>query len=369
MNYSSKIKITFILPSLRAGGAERVMSFVAQNINSKIFDVTLLIVGYEKDSQYNVSGINLIFLNESRVLKAIPKLLRYLWISKQDIIISAIGHLNTVMGLLSIFTPKTKFIAREVNVNSVLKEHSENKPLVGFHFISSLSKRFMDKIICQSNDMAADVINNSKVNKNKIIIINNPISKKFQAKKDDNQNFSELLKFITVGRLAKQKGHLRILEALHKLNIPFHYTIVGDGPEKDVIFDTISEYELDTSVTHIPYTTKVEEYLAKNDIFLQGSYVEGFPNALLESCAVGTPVLAFEAPGGIDEIIEEGVNGYIAHSIEDYVNKIELLSKSLKVLKPRQVSNSVLSKYSSEKILSQYENLFISLIEPNNLNT
>lgn len=369
MNPSSKIKITFTIPSLRAGGAERVMSFVAQNINPEIFDVTLLVIGFEKDSQYDVQGINVIFLNESRVLKSIPQLFRFLRKSKQDIVISAIGHLNTTMGILSIFSNKTKFIAREVNVNSVLMNHSEKKPLIGFNIISSLSKRLIDKVICQSNDMAEDVITNFKVDQNKIVIINNPISKKFKVKKDDTQDPSGLLKLITVGRLAKQKGHLRILEALRKLNIPFHYTFIGDGPEKDIILDTIVKYELEKHVTHIPYTDKVEEHLAVNDIFLQGSYVEGFPNALIESCAVGTPVIAFKAPGGIDEIIKNGVNGYIADSIEDYVTKIELLSKSLKNLKPSKVSNSVLSKYSSDKILSQYENLFISLTEPNNLNT
>ena len=34
--------------------------------------------------------------------------------------------------------------------------------------------------------------------------------------------------------------------------------------------------------------------------------VEGFPNVLIESCVVGTPILAFNAPGGLDEIIEKG---------------------------------------------------------------
>ena len=341
------------------------MSFVAQNINAEKFDVTLIIIGFEKDCQYNVQGINLVFLNKKRVLKAIPKLLIFLKKYKQDVVVSAIGHLNTIMALTSIFFINTKFIAREVNVNSVLKKHSDSKSLAGFHSLSIYSKKLLDKVICQSKDMAEDIMTNYKVKADKIVVINNPISNKFIPKKRGNLEPSGVIKFITVGRLAKQKGHVRILEALKKINFPFHYTLIGDGPEKNIIFAAIEKYNLSSFVSHIPYTNEVERYLADNDIFLQGSFVEGFPNALIESCAVGTPVIAFKAPGGIDEIIIDGVNGYIAQSAEDFISKIELLSQTLQDLNPNEVSQSVMSRYSSEKIISEYEDLFLSVLDSN----
>ena len=48
---------------------------------------------------------------------------------------------------------------------------------------------------------------------------------------------------------------------------------------------------------------KIIDYLSDSDFFIQGSYVEGFPNSVLESCSVGTPVIAFNCPGGTKEII------------------------------------------------------------------
>ena len=80
-----KINITFVLPTLHAGGAERVMSYIAQNIDKSNFNVTLVIVGFEKESKYEIKGINLVFLNKARVLKAIPNLFLYLRNSKPDI--------------------------------------------------------------------------------------------------------------------------------------------------------------------------------------------------------------------------------------------------------------------------------------------
>jgi hypothetical protein len=66
-----KIKILFILPSLRAGGAERVVSFIAQNLNTTKFSPVLLIIGYEKDAAFSIEDIETHFLNKSRVLDGI----------------------------------------------------------------------------------------------------------------------------------------------------------------------------------------------------------------------------------------------------------------------------------------------------------
>ena len=73
---SNKIKVTFVLPNLLAGGAERVFSYIAQNIDPKQFDTTLLIIGYSKDASYDVEGINLVFLEKPRVKTGIHALLK-----------------------------------------------------------------------------------------------------------------------------------------------------------------------------------------------------------------------------------------------------------------------------------------------------
>mgnify|MGYP000064476028 CR=1 FL=1 len=86
------------------------------------------------------------------------------------------------------------------------------------------------------------------------------------------------------------------------LNRPYLIAEIGGNHEGD--FEKAKELSLIQFIKHIPFTSNVNDYIAENDMFLQGSYVEGFPNALLESCVVGTPVLAFNVPGGTKEIIE-----------------------------------------------------------------
>jgi len=358
MQKSKKIKIYFILPSLRAGGAERVMSYVAQNLNPTTFDATLLIIGFEKDASYKVEGIKTIFLNKTRVLNGFFPLINYLRKDKPDIVITAISHLNTMMALQSVFFSKIKFIGREVNVLSVLNQIQKSKRFYP-SFLTDFSYKLLDKIVCQSKDMANDVMQYLKVSPEKIVIINNPISEKFTPKKDHLS--SEIKQFITVGSLVKRKGHERILNILSKVETPFHYTIIGDGNEKEHLFSVIKTLGLTDKITHIPFTNEVEKYLEKSDVFLQGSFVEGFPNALLESCATGTPVIAFNILGGINEIVEENVNGYIADNETDFLNKIKLSIK--KEWNPEVVSKSVTTKFNKEKIVNDYENLFIKVLK------
>ncbi len=175
--------------------------------------------------------------------------------------------------------------------------------------------------------------------------------------------YPEIIKFITIGRLSEVKGHERILKELAKVkNYSYLYTIIGSGPLELKIKDLAKELGVLDNIKFIPYTSEVLEYLSKSDYFIQGSYVEGFPNAVLESCSVGTPVIAFDCPGGTKEIIEDGVNGFLAITEDDFNKTLQSLNK-IPVFERAVVQASVLSKFSSQKIIKEYENLFLSVLK------
>ena len=110
----------------------------------------------------------------------------------------------------------------------------------------------------------------------------------------------------------------------------------------------------------IPFTHKVLDIVSKNDYFLQGSYVEGFPNALLESCTVGTPVIAFNAPGGTKEIVVDGINGFLVENEFEFITVLIDIN-ALKSIDRDEVKRSVMSKFNAEGIIKKYENLFNQL--------
>lgn len=352
-------KVFFVIPSLRAGGAERVMSYVAQNLNKNLFDATLVVIGSKKDYSYAIDNINVVFLEKSRVLHSFLPIFSLLRKQKPDIVISAIGHVNALMAFESVFFRNTVFIGREVNVISVLTKIQPSKKWYSLIDFTKHSYKLLDIILCQSKDMANDMQINFDVPPQKIRIINNPISESFTPKNQLANN--TVPKFITVGSLVERKGHIRILKALLKYNGPFEYTMLGDGDKADEILNFAKENKIDRYIKHIPFTKNVSDYLKKADVFLQGSYVEGFPNALLESCASGTPAIVYKALGGIDEIIEEGINGYIVENENQFIEKLNLLLEQK--LSPETVSSSVLKKFNGPKILKKYENLFMEVLQ------
>ena len=191
----------------------------------------------------------------------------------------------------------------------------------------------------------------------KLRTINNPITDNFKLKSVTNIK-SDTVKFITVARLKKLKGHKRILNCLSQLEYPFQYTIIGSGPEKENIFSQAKELGLEDKIKHIPYTNEVAKHLSENDFYLQASYAEGFPNCLIESCSVGTPAIAFKAPGGLDEIIEEGLNGFLVETEEQFIDKLNHKQEWY----PEKVRESVISKFNKNKIINDYENLLISVL-------
>lgn len=354
-----KVNITFVTANLFAGGAERVISFLAKEIDRTKFNVTLVVFGFKKDVSYDIDGVNVIFFDKIRILNGFFKLFKYFVKNKPDVVLSVVGHVNTMVAYQSLFFPKIKFIAREVNVLSVLATFSKSQSPI-LDFIYDQRFRFFDAVICQSQDMLVDMNTHFKISPEKLHVINNPITHGFEVKSSKTSN--PILQCITVGRLAKEKGHDRLLEVLSKLTIPFHLTLIGSGPEMDNLFTLITYFGLKDKITHIPFTKEVNKYMRQNDVYLQSSYTEGFPNAVLESCAVGTPVVAFKAPGGLNEIIVDGINGYVADDEIEFLEYIHYIYSDFK-FDPNTVSDSVLKKFGKEKIIGQYEQLFFDILK------
>lgn len=360
MNF--KKKILFVVPNLSAGGAEKVMSFVAQNLDASKFSVKLIVIGFKKDSVYNTANVDTIYLNKNHVRNAFFSLIKKVRHEKPHIILSSIGHLNSIVGLIAFLFPKIVCIGRETFVRGLQQNIPNNKSLRYFLFslITKISYRGLQYIMCQSQDMEDDMVKNKGIPLDKIITINNPISQNFTIKSTIPE-YSNGYQFITIGRLAKPKGHERILRILSKIKYPFSYTIIGDGPEKDNLIEKIKLYNMKDKIKHIPYTNNVREYLSESHFYLQGSYFEGFPNALIESIAVGTPAIVFDAPGGINEIMVSGENGQVAKNDTEFLDKLNESIEQINHFTPERVSKFVKKQFNSEKIISKYEAFFQTL--------
>lgn len=353
------IKILFIIPTLMAGGAERIMTFLSKNLDDIVFDSTLIVIGSQQGVSYDIKNMKIKFLNENRVSYAIPNLIRCIYNEKPHIVMGTVSHLNLVIGLISYLFPKIIFLGRQAAISKISTLHHEGRKNYVFDMLLNNSLRKLDYVICQSKDMFDECREGFNIKENKLKIIRNPITDNFKINKIIEIKKNNLYKFISVGRLVKIKGHERILEVLSNFKLPFSYTIVGNGPKKEDILEKIDSLGLKDHVKFIDFTNDVPKYLAQSDYYLQGSYSEGFPNALLESCAVGTPAIAFDVPGGTKEIIENGINGFLVDTEDEFLERLN----NLPTFNPKSVSESVYKKFDKKIILSQYEQFFMEIVK------
>ncbi|NYJ28037.1 glycosyltransferase [Allomuricauda sp. ARW1Y1] len=360
-----KIKILLFIPSLTPGGAERVMLFIAKNLSQEKFNIKLVVIGFENDTIYDTEGVEVIYLKHQNVKNAFFDIFRLFFVHRPHIAFGSLTHVNYIIGLVSYFFPQTICVARETIVLSIRdsfkgnhKAQTKKKGFLSFldSKISDLAHQRINYYICQSEDMKKDMVQIDKYAHKRITTINNPVSEQIKTKKDIP--VKKPLRFITVGRLSKQKGYERIIGGLSKLTIPFTYTIIGDGTEKDRIFKVADYYKLTDKIEHIPVSKEVYEHMSSSHIYLQGSFFEGFPNALIESLGIGTPAIVFDAPGGMNEIMVDGENGYLVKDDSDFVEKLTLLIHKLDNFPPKKVSSHVLKKFGWKKIISDYENFF-----------
>ncbi|MEI6810432.1 MAG: glycosyltransferase family 4 protein [Candidatus Nomurabacteria bacterium] len=139
---------------------------------------------------------------------------------------------------------------------------------------------------------------------------------------------SKVVRIITVGDLTKNKGHLFALHAIEKLrdnNVPFHYTIVGEGEERKSLEEFIAFKNLGEFVDLLGYQD-ARSILHEYDLYLLSSVKEGLPYILLEAGKAMLPVVA-TITGGVPEIIRHEETGLLVQPKD-----VDSLTKELKRL-------------------------------------
>jgi glycosyltransferase involved in cell wall biosynthesis len=113
---------------------------------------------------------------------------------------------------------------------------------------------------------------------------------------------------LSVGRLAPPKDFATLIRALGRTTAPFQAAIVGDGPDRRVLEDVVTDARLDGRIELMGERRDVPDLLAGADVFVLSSTSEAMPMSVLEGMAAGLPILG-AAVGGIPELVEDGVNG------------------------------------------------------------
>ncbi|MBE0675614.1 MAG: glycosyltransferase family 4 protein [Bacteroidales bacterium] len=156
---------------------------------------------------------------------------------------------------------------------------------------------------------------------------------------------------VTTGRLAWLKGWKFMVDCFEKFSKKVAdplFIIVGEGEDYYKIKSYISEKNLADKILLQGKQSREEIalYLNASDVYIMGSYKEGWPTALMEAVACGVPACATEF-SSVDEIILDGENGYIIRDRDEDIF-VESMLKAMKL--PRPVKNDHVIRFSTENL-------------------
>lgn len=179
-----------------------------------------------------------------------------------------------------------------------------------------------ERVIAISDAVREHLVNDLKVKKEKVVLINNGIDiKKFDmpvSEKEKNAYRSRIgIKpgFVVgvVARLSPVKGHKYLLLAVKDLLSQYpdlQLLIIGDGPSKKEIIDLAMKLGLGNCTFMEESTIDTGLSLSVMDAFVLPSVQEGLGLSLLEAMAAGVPVVGSNV-GGVYSLIKDGVTGLL----------------------------------------------------------
>ena len=370
----NKIKILYIIPTLDLGGAERFMVDLILNLDREKYEPTLILFkrGGIWLEELNLAGISALVLQKKFKIDLINffNILKSIKMIKPTIVHTELG--GDLYGRLAAKILKVPFIiSTEQNLNP-----NEN---IIHNFLKMITNRFADIIIAISQAVKDDLISRYHVPETKIKIIPNGVDlSKFlnfnKVDRSENTTFKEnkidvTKKVIlgTIGRLAPQKGHYVLINALAKIKeLNFECLIAGEGLLKNKLTKQINDSGLENKVKLIGQINDVPAFLSSLDLFIFPSLWEGQGIVLLEAALMNLPIIASEVDGIKEVLNKEDAYFVKAGDQKDLAAKISWLINNYESAPVKERSfklkTEIINKYSIKTIANEYSKLYSELL-------
>ncbi len=347
---NSKKKIVFIIGSMGRGGAERVISILANEYADNGWDVQIITL-LDNSNDYilreSIKVINIINDKKSRIQNIPFWLIQLRRTFKQfnpDVIVSFVARIN-ILTLISSLRFNKKIIISERN-----DPKSDGRSWL-VKMATYLLYPLADSIVFQTN-WAKSCFPKYVQKKGKIIP--NPVYIEVKATEiKDN-------KIVAVGRLLEQKNHKLLINAFSKVveKYPdYKLYIYGEGKLRRELINQVEKLSISDNVFMPGNVLNIHERISNAEMFVLPSDYEGLSNALLEAMMMGLPCISTDCAGS-NEVIKHEENGLLVP-----IKDVRYLSESIvRLIQDRELANKLgknamacSDKFKSKNVIGDWE--------------
>lgn len=311
-----RLRVMYVVPDLGLGGAERHVTTLMPNLDRERFEPAVVCIGVEGELFADLGDVRAVALHRSKhqAFGALRDLIREMRAFRPDVVLLR-GYNAELLGRVA---------ARVAGVPRCVvwvHNHFDTEPR---GTVRSIADRVLDRSTAAYLGVAeaqveylTDELGHPA---NKIRIIHNGVEPAAYRCDDDRRAVAELgiadgdPVVGIVAALRPEKDHANFLRAARQVvdELPgAKFLIVGDGPMRHEIESLRDELGLGDNVVLAGARHDVPDLLRAMNVVVLSSYsIECFPMALLEAMAAGRPAVCTDV-GGVREMIDEGVTGYV----------------------------------------------------------
>ncbi len=362
------MRLTFIIGTLGPGGAERVMTNMANYWSKKGWEVTFLLLDQNAgkpayplhenvDVRYLriVSSFGNIFQLPLRLLRRLRRLRENILKTEPDAVISFLDE-NNILALLA---------SRGMGIPVIVSERSDphHSPLkASWNLLRRITYPMASRVTAQTSHALEYFPPGIR---NKGVVIPNPVILYENSGEDCQQGKADksVKTIIAMGRLVELKGYDKLIKVFSTIAHSYpewNLRIYGEGELRGELERLISDLGLLERIQLPGRTNKPNCVMRAADLFVLSSRYEGFPNVLCEAMACGLPGISFDCESGPRDIIRDGVDGVLVPP-GDIIALSEAMARLMgdgeerKRLAAR--APEVLERFEEEKVMGMWEEL------------
>lgn len=311
-------QVFFLINTLQAGGAERVVSTLATNFHNRKIPVTIICLNKAEQAFKLPDKLKVVYLVNRRynslfwqffyVVQIFCKLTWLLFSERPKCVISFMTAVNLWAGFICILTHTSYIVSERTTPDHTIKTYTGVRKWLSF-----LTYKNAKAVVLPSKGIENCLKTNTGFNTLKNYrIIKNPVNScgNLSSTKVNNKRF-----ILGVGRLSYEKGFDQLISAYKGSGTKdIDLIIAGDGIERDRLIQQIESLNLQSNVKLVGQKENLQDYYSQAELFVLPSRNEGYPNALIEAMSLGCTCIAMDCEFGPAEIIKHNKNGLL---IED----------------------------------------------------